>query len=66
MYREIYTEVNARIQLTAGQFGSPDFLTEMEAESSDAANQSQLGRAWDFWALRAKVAVAPLHAAMAD
>ena len=66
VYRAIYTEVNARIQLAAGQLGVPNFLTEAEAETSDAANQSQLGRAWDFWALRAKVAVAPLHATLAD
>ena len=64
VYRAIYTEVNARIQLSAGHLGAPNFLTEAEAETSDAANQSQLGRAWEFWALRAKIAVAPLHAAM--
>ena len=64
VYRAIYTEVNARIQLSGGHLGAANFLTEAEAETSDAANQSQLGRAWDFWALRAKAAVAPLHAAM--
>jgi ribulose-5-phosphate 4-epimerase/fuculose-1-phosphate aldolase len=64
VYRAIYTEVNARIQLTAGQLGTPNFLTVAEAETSDAANQVQLGRAWEFWALRAQVAVGPLHAAM--
>ena len=65
VYRAIYTEVNARIQFAASQSGTSNFLTELEAEASDAANQSQLGRAWEFWALCAKVAVAPLHAAMA-
>ena len=65
VYRAIYTEVNARIQLTAGQLGPANFLTEAEAAASDAANQSQIGRAWEFWALRAKAAVAPLQAALA-
>ena len=64
VYRAIYTEVNARIQLTAGQLGPANFLTEAEAAASDAANQSQIGRAWEFWALRAKAAVAPLQAAL--
>ena len=65
VYRAIYTAVNARIQLAASECGTPEFLTELEAETSDAANQSQLGRAWEFWALCAKVAVAPLHAVLA-
>ena len=62
VFRAIYAETNARIQLAANQLGVPNFLTPEEAAAADAANVGQIGRAWDFWAIRARVAVAPLHA----
>lgn len=61
VFRSIYTEANARIQLSALALGPPDFLTEEEASAADAANQGQIGRAWDFWALRATAAINSLR-----
>jgi HCOMODA/2-hydroxy-3-carboxy-muconic semialdehyde decarboxylase len=61
VFRAIYTEVNARIQMAAMQLGKPKFLTEAEAAAADAANNGQMGRAWNFWALRARAAVSLLQ-----
>ncbi len=61
VFRSIYTEANARIQMAAAQLGTPSFLTAEEAAAADAANLGQIGRAWEFWALRATAAIAPLH-----
>ena len=61
VFRAIYTETNARIQMAAAQLGTPEFLTAEEAAAADAVNDGQIGRAWDFWALRAAAAVASLR-----
>lgn len=61
VFRAVQTEANARIQLAAQALGDPTFLTPAEARAADAANVGQIGRAWDFWAIRAARAVAPLH-----
>ena len=63
VFRAVYTEANARIQAAAAQLGTPSFLTAEEATAADAANRGQIGRAWEFWALRAAAAIAPLHRA---
>ena len=57
VFRAIYVEANARIQLASAQLGRATFLTEAEAAAADAANAGQVGRAWEFWSLRAAVAV---------
>lgn len=61
VFRSVYVEANARIQLAAGQLGPATFLTEAEAAAADAANAGQIGRAWEFWSLRATRAVETLQ-----
>ena len=54
VYRAIYCEVNARLQLQALQLDSkPRYLTSGEAQNSDATNTRVLARAWRYWAERA-------------
>jgi ribulose-5-phosphate 4-epimerase/fuculose-1-phosphate aldolase len=58
VFRAVYTEANARIQTTAMTLGAITSLTEGEAEAADAANNGQIGRAWDFWKIRAAARIA--------
>ena len=54
IYRAIYSEVNARLQLQALRLDSkPRYLSEQEALQSDATNMKVTGRAWRYWAERA-------------
>jgi HCOMODA/2-hydroxy-3-carboxy-muconic semialdehyde decarboxylase len=54
VYRAIYCELNARLQLQALQLDSkPRFLAAGEAENSDASNMKVVARAWRYWAERA-------------
>jgi HCOMODA/2-hydroxy-3-carboxy-muconic semialdehyde decarboxylase len=50
VFRAIYTEVNARIAADALRLGPVTWLTPQEAANVAAANDGQLGRAWDLWA----------------
>ncbi|MEP6702801.1 MAG: class II aldolase/adducin family protein [Betaproteobacteria bacterium] len=57
VYRAIYCEVNARLQLQALQLDSkPRYLSSAEAENCDAMNMKVVGRAWRYWAERANCA----------
>ena len=49
VYRAIYTEVNARLQLQATQLGAVTYLTPEEARQAARMNDSQLPRAWELW-----------------
>ena len=49
VYRAIYAEVNARLQLEATQLGPVTYLNAQEAAKSAAANDTQLSRAWELW-----------------
>jgi ribulose-5-phosphate 4-epimerase/fuculose-1-phosphate aldolase len=49
VFRAIYLEVNARIQVAAHQLGNPSFLSSAEAANADAANHGQIERAWALW-----------------
>ncbi len=49
VYRAVYTQMNAEIQMNAHQLGTVTFLTPQEAEATNAAVAPQLGRAWDLW-----------------
>jgi HCOMODA/2-hydroxy-3-carboxy-muconic semialdehyde decarboxylase len=49
VYRAIYAEVNARLQLQATQLGPVTYLNAQEAAKSAAANDTQLSRAWELW-----------------
>jgi len=50
VYRAIYAEVNARLQLQAAQLGEIKFLNAGEAAKAAAFNDAQLPRAWELWA----------------
>lgn len=49
VYRAVYAEMNARIQLEAMKLGEITFLNEAEAANTDAANSANLDRPWDLW-----------------
>jgi ribulose-5-phosphate 4-epimerase/fuculose-1-phosphate aldolase len=55
VFRAIYTEINAHLQLEAeglGQ-GQVTFLSDKEAAASAATNTPLVGRAWDLWKQKA-------------
>jgi ribulose-5-phosphate 4-epimerase/fuculose-1-phosphate aldolase len=52
VYRLIYTEVNARLQMDAARLGSITFLSQEEAAKSAATLDAQVPRAWDLWKSR--------------
>jgi len=49
VYRAIYAEINARLQLQAMQIGEVTFLNGEEAAKAALMNESQLPRAWELW-----------------
>lgn len=49
VYRAIYAEVNARLQIAAKQLGEVTYLTAQEAARSAAINDTQLPRVWELW-----------------
>jgi ribulose-5-phosphate 4-epimerase/fuculose-1-phosphate aldolase len=49
VFRAVYTEINARIQLQAMAIGPVNYLTEAEGRAAAATNDGQMGRAWDLW-----------------
>ena len=50
VFRAIYTEMNARLQLQASQLEGPiEFLSEEEGRRSSAANRGTLERPWELW-----------------
>jgi ribulose-5-phosphate 4-epimerase/fuculose-1-phosphate aldolase len=49
VYRAIYAEVNAKLQLQAAALGPINFLTEEEAALAAASTEGQVVRAWDLW-----------------
>ena len=49
VFRAIYTESNARLQLEASRLGSIDFLTDQEAQATSDMNDQHLDRPWDMW-----------------
>jgi ribulose-5-phosphate 4-epimerase/fuculose-1-phosphate aldolase len=54
VYRGIYVDVNARLQLEAiglGE-GAVNYLTESEGRATTATNAGQIGRAWELWKMR--------------
>jgi ribulose-5-phosphate 4-epimerase/fuculose-1-phosphate aldolase len=54
VYRAIYTEMNARLQIQAGQLEGPiEFLTDEEGRRSTAANRGTLERPWELWKKKA-------------
>ncbi|HET7197246.1 MAG TPA: class II aldolase/adducin family protein [Burkholderiales bacterium] len=50
VFRAIYTEMNARLQLQAAQLEGPiEFLSEEEGRRATAANRGTLERPWELW-----------------
>jgi ribulose-5-phosphate 4-epimerase/fuculose-1-phosphate aldolase len=50
VFRAIYTEMNARLQLHATQLEGPiEFLSDEEGRRSTAANRGTLERPWELW-----------------
>ena len=49
-FRSIYTEMNAKLQIQAGQLEGPiEFLSDEEGRRSTAANRGTLERPWELW-----------------
>ena len=50
VFRAIYTEMNARLQLQAAQLEGPvEFLSDAEGRRSTRANRGTLERPWELW-----------------
>ena len=49
VYRAIYAEINAKLQIQAVALGPINFLTEEEAALAAATTEGQVVRAWDLW-----------------
>jgi HCOMODA/2-hydroxy-3-carboxy-muconic semialdehyde decarboxylase len=50
VFRAIYTEMNARLQLQAESLEGPiQFLSETEGKRSSASNRGTLERPWELW-----------------
>ena len=49
VYRAIYAESNARLQVEALRLGEPIYLTPEEAAGAARANDQNMDRAWNLW-----------------
>jgi len=49
VYRAIYAEVNARLQMKAMALGDVTYLNEREAAKAAQINDTQLTRVWELW-----------------
>src|SRR5260221_308042 len=52
VYRGVYVDVNARLQLEAIGLGAVNYLTEREGRAAAATNAAQIGRAWELWKMK--------------
>jgi HCOMODA/2-hydroxy-3-carboxy-muconic semialdehyde decarboxylase len=52
VFRAIYAEVNARLQMDAMRLGEVTYLNEHEAANAAAANEVNLDRPWELWKKR--------------
>lgn len=52
VYRAIYAEANAKLQLAAQNLGEPMFLNAEEAQLSSDMNDGQIPRSWALWVQR--------------
>jgi ribulose-5-phosphate 4-epimerase/fuculose-1-phosphate aldolase len=54
VFRAVYTENNARLQLQAGQLEGPiEFLSDAEGRGATNANRGTLERPWELWKKKA-------------
>ena len=49
VYRAVYAEVNAKLQIQAMSLGEVTYLNEREAARAAAINDTQLARVWELW-----------------
>jgi len=49
VYRAVYTEVNAKLQMQAIGLGKVVYLSAGEAAKAAATNETQVPRAWELW-----------------
>jgi HCOMODA/2-hydroxy-3-carboxy-muconic semialdehyde decarboxylase len=49
VYRAVYAEINARMQMQALQLGEPEYLNAQECEASMASTEGQVERPWNLW-----------------
>jgi HCOMODA/2-hydroxy-3-carboxy-muconic semialdehyde decarboxylase len=49
VYRAIYAEVNARLQIEATQLGPVTYLNAQEARMAAATNDTVVSRPWELW-----------------
>jgi ribulose-5-phosphate 4-epimerase/fuculose-1-phosphate aldolase len=53
VFRAVFTEINARVQLQAAILGGPiAALDEEEGRKADAINLATVGRSWELWKSR--------------
>jgi ribulose-5-phosphate 4-epimerase/fuculose-1-phosphate aldolase len=49
VYRAVYAEINARMQMQALQLGEPEYLTPGEARAAMESTEGQVERPWALW-----------------
>jgi HCOMODA/2-hydroxy-3-carboxy-muconic semialdehyde decarboxylase len=49
VYRAIYTQLNARVQMDGMKLGKIKYLTPGEAEKAQAIVEATVGRPWELW-----------------
>jgi ribulose-5-phosphate 4-epimerase/fuculose-1-phosphate aldolase len=49
VYRAVYAEVNAKLQIQAITLGEVTYLNEREAAKAATINDTQLARVWELW-----------------
>ncbi len=52
VFRAIYTEVNARVEIQALSIGKPEFLNAREATAAMTTNDTLVERPWSLWKQR--------------
>jgi HCOMODA/2-hydroxy-3-carboxy-muconic semialdehyde decarboxylase len=52
VYRGVYVDINARLQLQAIGLGPVNYLTEAEGKATAATNATQVSRAWNMWKMQ--------------
>ena len=53
VYRAVYEEVNAQLQIEASRLGPIEYLSEGEAHATQVTNEGQVERPWNLWKTRA-------------
>jgi HCOMODA/2-hydroxy-3-carboxy-muconic semialdehyde decarboxylase len=56
VFRAVYAEVNARLQMKALRLGPITYLSEEESTLASANNDKHVSRAWELWRMKALAA----------